>query len=178
MSCFTTPYVRCSNAIARTSLCTSRQQFSHTTLALALPHAHLLAKRSDESGKRHFAAGHLERALVDFSLALRHLERLEHRAARREGREPCFDAEATGFRNLDDYLDKCAVGIQRRQRRAAATVLDQRALLSSGGDVTQPSLAIRLQAGCLRCLASMAEVSEMIGRIKDNLMQATPPAPA
>ena len=44
--------------------------------------------------------------------------------------------------------------------------------------MTQPSLAIRLQAGCLRCLASMAEVSEMIGRIKDNLMQATPPAPA
>ena len=77
-----------------------------------------------------------------------------------------------------DLLAVACTRIQRRQRQAAATVLDQRALLSSGGDVTQPSLAIRLQAGCLRCLASMAEVSEMIGRIKDNLMQATPPAPA
>jgi hypothetical protein len=46
-----------------------------------------------ESGKRHFAAGHLERALVDFRLAIRQLERNEGRSAKRDGRRPDFDPE-------------------------------------------------------------------------------------
>ena len=59
-----------------------------------------------ESGKRHFAAGHLERALVDFQLSLRQLERLAKRAAKSDGRACTFDPEHTDFRNLDDYIDK------------------------------------------------------------------------
>ena len=172
-----------------------------------------------ESGKRHFSAGHLERALVDFTLVLRQLERLERRAARSEERRPSFDAEATGFRNLDECeqphfssalkhrrvltstlsrkrtlahshttsesvavspslhadLDKCTVGIQRRKRRAMATVLDQRALLAGGGDPANPTFWNRLHANCLRCLTSVVEVTDLLGKVKRDL--APPPAP-
>ena len=130
-----------------------------------------------DSGKRHFAAGHLERALVDFTLVLRQLERLEKRAAQRENRPPKFDPEVTDFRNLDDYLDKCTTGIQRRKRRATATILDQRAFLAgSDGVSAKPSFWIKAQAGCLRCLASVVEVSEILGRIKKEVAPVAPPA--
>lgn len=132
-----------------------------------------------DSGKRHFAAGHLERALVDFTLVLRQLERLEKRAAQRENRAPKFDPEATDFRNLDDYLDKCTTGIQRRKRRATATILDQRAFLASSDGVSaKPSFWTKAQAGCLRCLASVVEVSEILGRIKKEVAPAAPPPAA
>ena len=128
-----------------------------------------------ESGKRHFSAGHFERALVDFSLVLRQLERLERRAARSEERRPSFDAEATGFRNLDEYLDQCVAGIQRRKRRATATVLDQRALLAGGVDPANPTFWNRLHAGCLHCLTSVVEVTDLLGKVKRDL--APIPAP-
>ena len=85
----------------------------------------------------------------------------------------------TDYRNLDDYIDKCNVAIARRNRRATATVLDQRALLaaSGGADVGAPSLLTRVEAGCLRCLTSVVEISELLGRVRKDLVpQQTTPA--
>ena len=94
-----------------------------------------------ESAKRHFRVGQLERALVDFQLVRTQLERVESRKAARQGRASRFNPAHTEFRNLDDYIDKCSVGIARREQRAAATVLDQRAILADGGiDLSEPSV--------------------------------------
>jgi len=124
-----------------------------------------------ESGKRHFKAGHLERALVDFELVRQQLERLESRTAKREQRQSRFDPASTNFRNLDDYIDKLTCAIARRKQRAAATVLDQRALLAADrGDLSRPSCLTRVQAGCLRCLTALGEVSEVAGRIRRDLV--------
>jgi len=102
-----------------------------------------------ESGKRHFAAGQFERALVDFHLVQHHLEKLERRHAKLAGRSPRFDPEDTGFRNLDDYVDKCNTGIQRRRRRALAS--NDGGAGGHLGAMLQAHLA-RLQDSCMHCL--------------------------
>jgi hypothetical protein len=82
-----------------------------------------------------------------------------------------------GCCHLRADLDKCTTGIQRRKRRATATILDQRALLAnSGGVSTKPSFWTRAQASCLRCLASVVEVSEILGRIRKEVAPSAPPA--
>jgi hypothetical protein len=91
---------------------------------------------------------------------------------------PALPSQNTGFRNLDDYVDKCSAGIDRRKQRLEATTRDQRALLDrDGGDPAQPSFWVRLQAGCLRCLASLTEISEIVGKMRKDIVPVVP-APA
>lgn len=124
-----------------------------------------------ESGKRHFAVGQHERALVDFKLVVYQLQREERRAARLSGRRPRFDPEATGFRNLDDYIDKVKMAIRRRKHRADATAADQRALFlgGSGADYANPSVWLRVQMACLSCLHGLEVLAKPAGNIRKEL---------
>ena len=90
-----------------------------------------------------------------------------------------FPSQNTNFRNLDDYVDKCVVGIQRRDRRLEATARDQRALLErDGGDPARPSVWVRMQAGCLRCLTSLMPISDIVGKMKADIVPVAPHAGA
>ena len=122
-----------------------------------------------ESGKRHFAAAQFERALVDFKLVLYQLEREERRAARNQGRRPRFDPEATGFRNLDEYVERCQICIRRRKRRQAATVADQQALLDRGTDPSNPTFWARLQSAILSCLEGVQVLAKPVGAVRKEL---------
>jgi len=113
-----------------------------------------------ESGKRHFAAGLFERALVDFHLTLHHLEKIERRNARAEGRTPRFDPESTGFRNLDDYVDKCNLGIQRRRRRAMTDVRDDSSCVAMASGAVH-ALVDKLQV-CLSTCSSRTGAASAI----------------
>jgi len=113
-----------------------------------------------ESGKRHFAAGLFERALVDFHLTLHHLEKIERRNAKAEDRTPRFDPESTGFRNLDDYIDKCNLGIQRRRRRAMSNIRDDSGCVEMASGAIR-SLVEKLQV-CLRTCSMRTCAAESI----------------
>ena len=121
-----------------------------------------------ESGKRHFAAGLFERALVDFHLTLHHLEKIERRNAKAEDRTPRFDPESTGFRNLDDCA-RWRVGMDRMTPSPCMLLIPpslERVLYSESLDGTHLVWQISTSAtwgssavGAVRCPTSVMTVA-------------------